>query len=159
MREGRYDLIVDSDPRDAAFKGARFAPCGLQGVFAPGGVHEAERNIAAVVFGVPIAIRRLRFYVRSRPAMPQTSLLGRPLKADLGRPEPLGLHPREEVPVERFCRLGLCLEAHGAASALRVFGGEIELAKRYSKLGEDGLDLTGRHSLPSGRLLERSASS
>jgi heptosyltransferase-2 len=165
MREGRYDLIVDlRSTLMPLLSGARFAPLwGFRGVFAPGGVHEAARNIAAVAsLGVPIAIRRLRFYVPQSSRDAADELLGPALK---GRPlvvlNPSGSIPEKRWPVERFCRLGLCLvERHGAAvGVLGYLEREIELAKAILEaLGEDGLDLTGRHSLPVvGAFLERSA--
>jgi heptosyltransferase-2 len=165
LREGRYDLIVDlRSTLMPLLSGARFAPLwGFKGVFAPQGVHEAERNIAAVAsLGVPIAIRRLRFYVPQSSRDAADELLGPALK---GRPlvvlNPSGSIPEKRWPVERFCRLGLCLsERYGASvGVLGYLEREIELAKAILEaLGEDGLDLTGRHSLPVvGAFLERSA--
>lgn len=165
MREGRYDLIVDlRSTLMPLLSGARFAPLwGFKGVFAPRGVHEAERNIATVAsLGVPIAIRRLRFYVPQSSRDAADELLGPALK---GRPlvvlNPSGSIPEKRWPVERFCRLGLRLvERHGAAvGVLGYLEREIELAKAILEaLGEDGIDLTGGHSLPVvGAFLEKSA--
>lgn len=165
MREGRYDLIVDlRSTLMPLLSGARFAPLwGFKGVFAPRGVHEAERNIATVAsLGVPIAIRRLRFYVPQSSRDAADELLGPALK---GRPlvvlNPSGSIPEKRWPVERFCRLGLRLvERHGAAvGVLGYLEREIELAKAILEaLGEDGIDLTGGHSLPAvGAFLEKSA--
>jgi len=165
MREGRYDLIVDlRSTMMPLLSGARFAPLwGFKGVFAPRGVHEAERNIAAVAsLGVPIAIRRLRFYVPQSSRDAADELLGPALKSRLLVVlNPSGSIPEKRWPIERFCHLGLRLvERHGAAvGVLGYLEREIELAKAILEvLGEDGIDLTGRHSLPVvGAFLERSA--
>ena len=165
MREGRYDLIVDlRSTMMPLLSGARFAPLwGFKGVFAPRGVHEAERNIAAVAsLGVPIAIRRLRFYVPQSSRDAADELLGPALKSRLLVVlNPSGSIPEKRWPIERFCHLGLRLvERYGAAvGVLGYLEREIELAKAILEvLGEDGIDLTGRHSLPVvGAFLERSA--
>ncbi|HPU77435.1 MAG TPA: hypothetical protein PKY84_03960, partial [Thermosynergistes sp.] len=114
MREGRYDLIVDlRSTLMPLLSGARFAPLwGFKGVFAPQGVHEAERNIAAVAsLGVPIAVRRLRFYVPQSSRDAADRLIGPALK---GRPlvvlNPSGSIPEKRWPVERFSGLGLLEE-------------------------------------------------
>ena len=161
LREGRYDLIVDlRSTLMPLLSGARFAPLwGFRGVFAPHGVHEAERNIAAVAsLGVPIAIRRLRFYVSQSSRDAADELLGPALK---GRPlvvlNPSGSIPEKSGPSSALSP-GPAPDAWGVG-VLGYLEREIELAKAILEaLGEDGLDLTGRHSLPVvGAFLERSA--
>ena len=165
IRKYSPDLVVDLRSGLAPlFSGARYAPLwGLREFMLSDDMHEAERNLVAMAsLGVPIRLRRLRFFVSEAErsaAGEKTSFIGE------GRPlmvvNPGGGSEGKRWGVDRFRELALYLHDRYGAT-VGVIGhrqDEKEMAgKVLEALGQKGLDLTDCGSLEGlAAILERAS--
>ncbi len=157
VRKGRFDLIIDL--RSGAmplFSGARYRPLwGIRELRLPKTIHEAERNLYAVMtLGVPVRTRQLRFYIPEKErvwvAENVAPKIGDKRFALLN---PGAAWPREKRwPVERFGEFGKrLLEDNLLLGVIGYTEAEQEAAQRICRfIGEKAMPLHGKTGL--GRL-------